>query len=148
MSDCGFCKIVRNEKNSYCVYEDKIVKAFLDTNPWTRGHTLIIPKDHYADIFDIPEEELKWMIVITKRLATFYRKVFRGCDINIIQSNGKNAQQDIFHFHIHLVPRYKSDKQKIYLRINKNLKNDILSTFKKIKSEINKTKNPHQILIL
>ena len=114
MKDCIFCKIARNETNNYCVYEDNVVKAFLDINPWTKGHTLIIPKKHYKDIFDIPEEELKEIIVIIKRLSIIYRKIFGDCDINIIQSSGKNAQQDVLHFHMHLVPRYKTDKQKIW----------------------------------
>ena len=141
MKNCVFCEIVRNEKSSYCVYEDRLVKAFLDINPWTKGHTLIISKTHYKDIFDIPENELKRIIVITKRLSIAYKKIFENCDMNIIQSNGKNAQQDVFHFHIHLVPRYKSDGQKIKLIVNEYLKKEISLTFEKIKLNINKSKN-------
>ena len=66
MKSCIFCKIARDEEKNYCVYEDDMIKAFLDINPWTRGHTLVIPKTHYRDIFDIPENELKKMIVVAK----------------------------------------------------------------------------------
>lgn len=141
MKNCIFCKIARNEASNYCVYEDNVAKAFLDINPWTKGHTLVIPKKHYENIFDIPEEELKKIIVIIKKLSVIYRKIFGNCDVNIIQSSGKNAQQDVFHFHMHLIPRYGKDGQKIQLKINESIKKEIPSILKKIKLEIDKSKN-------
>lgn len=137
MKDCIFCKIIRNELNCYCVYENDITKAFLDINPWTKGHTLVIPKTHYKDIFDIPEKELKEIIKVVKNIALIYKKVW-GCDINIIQSSGKNAQQDVFHFHVHIIPRYEYDGQKIQLNVNKELKENLSVILKEIKSKTSK----------
>lgn len=139
MENCIFCKIARNEGDCYCIYENGTIKAFLDINPWTEGHTLVIPKIHYKDIFDIPEKELKEIITVVKKLSVIYKKVF-GCDINIIQSSGKNAQQDVFHFHIHVIPRYEFDGQKIQLKVNKTLQENLSSTLKKIKLETAKSK--------
>lgn len=133
MEDCLFCKIAKNETNCYCVYEDENIKAFLDINPWTRGHTLVIPKTHYKNIFDIPEKDFEEIMKITKKIALIYKKIL-GCDINIIHSSGKNAQQDVFHFHVHIVPRYKDDKQRVQLNVNKHLKDNLSSILKEIKS--------------
>jgi len=134
MEDCLFCKIAKNEANCYCVYEDDNVKAFLDINPWTKGHTLVIPKTHYKNIFDMPEKDFEEIMRIVKKIALIYKKILE-CDINIIQSNGKNAQQDVFHFHVHIIPRYKEDKQKIQLNVNKNMKDNLPSIWKEIKSK-------------
>ena len=135
MGNCIFCKIAKNEIKNYTIYEDDFIKVFLDANPWTEGHTLIIPKKHYENIFDIPEEELKKIIVIAKKLSVSYKNFF-GCDINIVQSNGKYAQQEIPHFHMHLIPRFKSDGQKILFKINKEIQKKIPLTFEKIKSNM------------
>ena len=134
MENCLFCKIARNEADCYCVYEDDNVKAFLDITPWTKGHTLVISKTHYKDIFDIPEKDFEEIMRTVKKIALIYKK-FLKCDINVIQSSGKNAQQDIFHFHVHIIPRYENDKQKIQLSVDKNLKNNLSSTLKEIKSK-------------
>lgn len=134
MENCLFCKIARNEIPCYCVYEDDNVKAFLDTNPWTKGHTLVIPKKHYKGIFDIPEKDFGEIMKIVRKIALIYKKCLK-CDINIIQSSGKNAQQDISHFHVHVIPRYKNDKQKIQLSVDKNLKNNLSLILEEIKSK-------------
>ncbi len=134
MEDCLFCKIAKNEANCYCVYEDDNVKAFLDINPWTKGHTLVIPKKHYKNIFDIPEKDFEEIMRIVRKIALIYKKIL-GCDINIIQSSGENAQQDFPHFHVHIIPRYKRDKQKIQLNVNKSLKDNLPSILEEIKSK-------------
>ena len=138
LEDCIFCKIARNEEKNYCIYEDDSIKAFLDINPWTIGHTIIISKTHYENIFDIPEKELEKVIVVVKRIVDIYKKILGISDVNIIQSSGKTAQQDIFHFHMHLVPRYKSDGQSINLKIKEDIKLKLPTTFEKIKSGLDK----------
>jgi histidine triad (HIT) family protein len=138
MGGCIFCKIANNEIDSYCVYEDSSVKAFLDISPWTEGHTLVIPKEHYENIFDIPNDKFNKVMAAVKKLSSAYRKTFEDCDINIINSNGKNAQQDIFHFHVHIVPRYKLDEQKIKLKVNQSLKKNLSSTLNKIRGGVGK----------
>ncbi len=103
---CIFCKIVAKEAVSSFTYEDKSVMAFLDIRPLTMGHTLVIPKDHYVDIFDIPQEELASVHLAAKLLAFAVKKATDADGISIIQQNGKAAGQDIFHFHVHVVPRF------------------------------------------
>lgn len=136
MDDCVFCKIAKKNCDCFCIYEDKFTKAFLDIHPWTEGHTLVIPKKHYNSIFDIPQKELNKVMAVVKKLSIVYRKIFDNCDINIINSNGVNAQQDIPHFHVHIIPRHALDGQKIKLKINRHLQKDIQSTFNKIKSTL------------
>jgi histidine triad (HIT) family protein len=132
MDDCIFCKIVRGEIPCYSVYENNFVKAFLDINPWTRGHTLVIPKKHYENIFDITEDELKEIISVVKKISVAYKKIF-NCDINLIQSNGKNAQQEVFHFHMHIIPRYKQDNQKIIMKVDEDSKKNLKLIMEEIK---------------
>lgn len=88
------------------LYEDDAVMAFLDIRPLNMGHTLVIPKVHYVDIFDIPEGELKAVYAVAKELSAAVKKVAGADGISIIQQNGKAAGQDIFHLHVHVVPRF------------------------------------------
>ncbi len=111
--DCIFCKIVKGEAKSWKVYENESVYAFLDINPVSEYHTLVIPKKHYRDIFDIPEEELKNVISVVKRLVSLYYTKLGIENVQIINSSGAEAQQDIFHVHFHIVPRRKGDNQDV-----------------------------------
>jgi len=92
------------------VYEDKSVLAFLDIRPLTAGHTLVIPKNHYADIFDTPPELLSKVHQAAKQVALAVKKVTGSDGVSIIQQNGKAAGQDIFHIHVHVVPRFTGEK--------------------------------------
>lgn len=105
MEECIFCKIIKGEIPSYKIYEDDFVFAFLDNNPSSPGHTLIIPKKHSKDLFDIEEEDLKRVIFASKKIAQKMKEVFSCEAINIFNNNGSLAGQIIFHFHIHVVPR-------------------------------------------
>lgn len=84
--------------------------AFLDIRPLTMGHTLIIPKAHYVDIFDIPTKSLSEVYAVTKQVSLAVKKATSADGISIIQQNGKAAGQDIFHFHVHIVPRFEGQK--------------------------------------
>lgn len=110
MSDCIFCKIASGDMPSYTIYEDKMVRAFLDINPANEGHVLVIPKKHADNIFDIDEENLKAIIIATKKISLRLKLVLGIDALNLVQSNGKAAQQDVFHFHMHIVPRHEEDK--------------------------------------
>ena len=110
MEDCIFCKIVNGEIPSRKVYEDEKVLAFLDVNPISKGHVLIIPKKHFENIFDIDEDYLKKIITVSKKISLMVKDNLNANGINILHASGKDAQQSVFHFHIHLVPRYKDDK--------------------------------------
>ena len=109
MNTCIFCKIVNGEIPSYKVYEDQDILAFLDIQPLTKGHCLVVPKKHYQDIFDIDEGDLKKVIVGAKHISEKIKNTLKTDGIRISQSNGKAAGQDIMHFHLHVIPRYAND---------------------------------------
>ena len=107
---CIFCKIANKTAQASIVYEDEAVIAFLDIRPLTLGHTLVIPKTHYVDIFDIPNELLTQVHIVAKKIAPPIKKATHADGISIIQQNGKAAGQDIFHLHVHIVPRFEGQK--------------------------------------
>ena len=109
MDGCIFCKIVAGEIPSYKVYEDDAVLAFLDIKPATRGHALVIPKRHAENVFEISEDDLEKVAVVAKKLSIKIKDVLQADGIRLSQSNGKVAGQDIMHFHVHIIPRYKND---------------------------------------
>jgi len=107
--DCIFCKIVAGELPAQRVDEDEHTIAFLDLNPWTRGHALVIPREHSPNLYEIPDDDLARTGAAAKRLARRIKERL-GCDgINLINSSGPAAWQTVFHFHIHVIPRYDDD---------------------------------------
>ena len=107
--DCLFCKIVKGEIPAAKIYEDENVLAFLDVNPDSKGHTLVIPKQHAQDIFDIEKESLQKVFIAAKIIAQKLKDSLRADGINLMQANGKAANQVVMHFHLHLIPRYQND---------------------------------------
>ena len=111
--DCIFCKIARGEIPSATIYETNDFRVFLDVAPANRGHALIVPKEHYDNIFRIDGETAGKLF----SLATVVARAIKdetGCDgLNIVQNNGEIAGQTVFHFHMHLIPRFKDDKVNI-----------------------------------
>ena len=110
MSDCLFCRIVAGEIPSTKVYEDDKFLGFMDINPVTRGHCLVIPKTHHENIHVIPADLLKDYAVVVQKLAGAVVKGLDAKGLNVIQSNGRAANQIIDHIHVHLIPRYKHDE--------------------------------------
>jgi histidine triad (HIT) family protein len=107
--DCLFCKIVVGELPSEIVQEDGETIAFMDINPWTRGHALVIPRNHSKDLYVVPDEDVAAAGRAAKRLATTMKERL-GCDgINLLNSCEPAAWQTVFHFHIHVIPRYDDD---------------------------------------
>src|SRR3954462_3410159 len=104
--DCIFCKVLAGEVPRERVYEDDHAVAVMDINPWTRGHAVVIPRKHAADVFEIDDDELEHVIVAAKRLATQMRDPLGGDGITLLQSNGRAAWQTIFPLHFHVIPRY------------------------------------------
>ncbi|MCX8152847.1 MAG: HIT family protein [Candidatus Bathyarchaeota archaeon] len=105
MSDsCVFCKIVRKEAPASVVYEDEFVIAFMSIQPVNIGHTLVVPKKHYANLFEIPEEEHVYLYKIVKKIAHAVREAMSAAGIRIVQNNGAAAGQVIFHLHVHVIP--------------------------------------------
>lgn len=111
--DCIFCKIANGEIPSRTIYEDQLFRVILDLNPATRGHALILPKDHSTSLYELPEETAAAVLVLAKKLAMIMRERL-GCDgLNLVQNNGETAGQTVSHFHLHMIPRYADDGQKI-----------------------------------
>lgn len=107
--NCIFCKLANGIIPTSTIYEDDDFRVILDANPATKGHALIIPKEHAANIFELPDETASKALVLAKKIST---KLYKGlnCDgFNILQNNGELAGQTVFHFHIHLIPRYEGD---------------------------------------
>lgn len=107
--NCIFCKIANGEIPSATLFEDEDFRVILDLGPATKGHALILPKNHFANLFEIPKEVEAKAFVLAKKIATKMKKVFACDGVNIVQNNGIAAGQTVFHFHIHLIPRYEQD---------------------------------------
>lgn len=104
MADCVFCQIIQRKMPASIVYEDSQVIAFLSHRPVNESHTLVLPKKHYIDIYEIPEDEVAYLFTIVKRLTHAVRDATANSAIRIVQNNGKNAGQVIFHMHVHIIP--------------------------------------------
>ena len=110
MENCVFCNLANGIWDSATLYEDDDFRVILDLGPASRGHALILPKAHYANIYEIPEELAAKAIVLAKKMAGIMTEAL-GCDgFNIVQNNGEAAGQTVFHFHMHLIPRYEGDQ--------------------------------------
>lgn len=109
--DCIFCKIINGEIPSYTIYEDDIVKAFLDINPISNGHTLVIPKKHFENIYDIDWEVLKHIEITSAKIGKTLKEKLNCQGITRVQNN--EYGQDVKHYHMHLIPRYENDKFKL-----------------------------------
>jgi histidine triad (HIT) family protein len=106
MSDCIFCKIVAGEIPSAKVYEDENVLAFLDISQVTKGHTLVIPKQHFENMYDITPEAGKQLFSAVPIIANALKKSFEPVGLNLLSNTGEEAGQSVFHIHLHLIPRY------------------------------------------
>jgi histidine triad (HIT) family protein len=111
--NCIFCKIANGEIPSKTIYEDEKFRVILDLGPATKGHALILPKEHYANLYELPEEMAGNVMKLAKKMATQITEKL-GCEgFNLVQNNGDLAGQTVYHFHLHLIPRYRADGQTI-----------------------------------
>lgn len=108
--DCIFCKIANGEISSATLYEDEDFRVMLDIGPASFGHTLILPKKHYADIYELPDELASRVFVLAKKVAEALKQGLELEGINVLQNNGSLAGQTVYHFHMHLIPRYQGDE--------------------------------------
>ncbi|GGH87379.1 histidine triad (HIT) family protein [Pullulanibacillus pueri] len=104
--NCIFCKIINGEVPSAKVFENDDVYAFLDLSQVTKGHTLVIPKDHQANIFELQEETAAKLFSVVPKIARAVRDAFQPLGLNLMNNNGKEAEQTVFHYHVHIIPRY------------------------------------------
>ena len=107
--ECTFCKILEGVLPSWRVYEDENSVAFLDKGQVTRGHTLVVPRRHAEDIWVLPEDDARAVMQSVHRVAHLMREKLRPLGLNITQANGRAAWQEVFHYHVHLIPRYGDD---------------------------------------
>ena len=111
--DCIFCKIANGDIPSKALYEDEAFKVILDLGPATKGHALVLPKNHAANLFELPVEDASKALCVAKKVAEQMKEKL-GCDgLNLVQNNGAVAGQTVSHFHIHIIPRYENDGQVI-----------------------------------
>ena len=106
---CVFCRIASGEERASVVYDDGTIMVFMDANPINVGHTLVIPKEHWETIYELPENTLASLFLIVKRVAIAVKKAVGADGINIIQSNEKAASQFVGHLHVHVIPRFMGD---------------------------------------
>ena len=130
--DCIFCKIVNNEIPSYKIYEDEFVLAFLDINPDSDGHTLIIPKKHFKDLDDIDEETLTKIYKVAKKIKKELEEKLGCMGISLLQNNGEI--QEVKHYHLHLKPFYKGKKTIELIKHPENV-NDVEKTYNVLKKD-------------
>jgi histidine triad (HIT) family protein len=130
---CIFCKIAQKQAPASIIYEDQTIIVFLDIRPLNIGHTLVIPKAHYIDIFDIPKELLSQVHMASKEIAYAIKKATEADGISIIQQNGKAAGQDIFHLHVHVVPRFEGQKLQSFSELREVDRANLDEMAKKIK---------------
>ena len=109
MENCIFCKIINGEIPSYTIFEDDLIKIFLDINPTSNGHCLVIPKKHFVDINDIDSEYLNHIFTVVKEMLPILESKLNYDGISLCQNNG--FVQDVKHFHLHLIPKYKNSKK-------------------------------------
>ena len=111
--DCIFCKLANGIYPTNSIYEDEDFNVILDAGPATKGHALILPKEHYANLFELPDETASKVMVLAKKMATHMKEKLNCDGFNLVQNNGPCAGQTVFHFHYHLIPRYEDDGQNI-----------------------------------
>lgn len=107
--DCIFCKLANGQIPTNSIYEDEYFNVIMDNAPATRGHCIILPKTHAANLFELPEEYGERLFLVAKKCATVLKETLQCDGLNLLQNNGEVAGQTVFHFHLHLIPRYQGD---------------------------------------
>lgn len=130
--DCIFCKIANGDIPSNTIYEDDDFRAVLDMGPAAEGHALILPKDHAANLFELQDETASRVMVVAKNLAIKLKDKLGADGLNLVQNNGEVAGQTVMHFHLHLIPRYANDGQRIAWRPGSPSAEELKATADKI----------------
>ena len=118
--DCIFCKIIKGDIPSYKIYEDEYTFAFLDINPVSEGHTIVIPKKHVVNILDADEETLSHVMNTIKKISNHYVNDCGYDGVNVLNANNKAAEQSVFHLHFHIIPRHDNDGHTMFPEYVKN----------------------------
>ena len=134
--DCIFCKIAAGDIPSNTVYEDERFRVILDLNPASKGHALVLPKNHADDIFDLSEEDRASVLSVAARVAAAMKKGLCCSGINIVQNNGESAGQTVKHFHLHIIPRYDGDSAMVLWNPGKSDPEEQKKTAESIKAAL------------
>ena len=134
--DCIFCKIVAQEIPSVRVYEDANTLAFMDINPVASGHTLVIPKQHWPNLFEMPDAILGEVSSTARKVAIGVQKVLNPDGVSLIQANGEGAAQSVPHFHMHIIPRTLGDNLKMNWKLIPGNMDEIQAVAKRLTSAI------------
>ena len=111
--NCIFCKILADEIPSAVVYEDDLFRAILDVNPAAKGHVIILPKKHAANLFELPDEEASKILIVARKIARAVMATYHWDGVNMLQNNGEASGQTVFHLHVHVIPRFEGDTDHI-----------------------------------
>ncbi len=130
--NCIFCKIANGEIPSKTVYEDDDFRVILDLGPASKGHALILPKDHYNDLYELTDDLTGKAFILAKKISILLKKKLNCEGLNLVQNNGRTAGQTVFHFHIHIIPRYNDDQQKIGWKPQEVTQEELEDTLQKI----------------
>lgn len=130
--ECIFCKIANGEIPSRTLYEDDEFRVIMDLAPATKGHSLILPKNHYSNLYELPDETSGKIMILAKKMATVMTDKLSCEGFNLVQNNGECAGQTVFHFHLHLIPRYSDDNQNILFEATHPTEEELDVTFKQI----------------
>ena len=134
--DCIFCKLANGVFPTNSIYEDENFNVILDVSPANRGHALILPKQHFDNIFEIDDETASKIMPLAKKIATAVKKV-TGCDgVNVQQNNGTAAGQSVFHLHVHISPRFDDDKFKLVWDPKSFSDEELAATAEELRAEI------------
>ena len=114
--NCIFCKIANGEIPSRTLYEDDDFRVIMDLAPATKGHSLILPKNHYQNVYEIADDTAAKVLPLAKKMATLMTEKLGADGFNIVQNNNEVAGQTVFHFHVHLIPRYNDDNQSLVMK--------------------------------
>ncbi len=106
--NCVFCKIANGEIPAATLYEDDLFRVILDLGPASKGHALILPKNHFADVCTLDQETSSKVLTLAAKIGTAMKKSLNCAGFNLVQNNGQAAGQTVFHFHLHIIPRYES----------------------------------------
>jgi histidine triad (HIT) family protein len=135
-ANCIFCKIVGGEIPCFKLYEDDLTLAFMDINPANKGHALVIPKEHWEDVYAIPPDLFGTTVQTVQKVADAVNKTLRPYGMNLVQANGKGAAQSVFHFHMHILPRAEGDELKLNWGLRPGEMDSIKAVCERIKANL------------
>ena len=136
MKDCIFCKIANGEIPAATLYEDQDFRVILDLGPASKGHALILPKAHFENLYELPDDLAGKALILAKEVTKKMKKVLNCDGYNVVQNNGEAAGQTVFHFHVHVIPRYENGPEMVAWKPGKMEQEELTKISGMLKSEM------------